>query len=290
MKLHCDYCGCPFRFQVTTMAPSLAPRPLWTKLFYASEPEKTALRAEVESYGHRTSWHLSYTCTGCGLIGTWGEELTQAEAEQWVTEKNTHLETPEARYAAEHWEDEVNRRIAEDSQSFARLFVERFPQWRDCLEPSQVSGVGLRVTIPSENPAISEPLGIEVKNAEVLIWWINGWHVHVYREDSEEPGSLAHLNQALDTLTDLVDEKIVTVASFVEGKPMGGSTIFAGQEIEWRWKIDRLQRRSWQGSYDRDIEKPGVTGNNWPLDEVVREDRITKDERKVSQTSPVSSE
>jgi hypothetical protein len=77
-----------------------------------------------------------------------------------------------------------------------------------------------------------------------------------FRREDAGPGSVEHLNQALDTLTDLVDEKIVTVASFVEGKPMGGSTIFAGQEIEWRWKIDRLQLRSWQGSYDRDMEKP----------------------------------
>lgn len=259
MESVCNYCGCPFRYKVTTMSPSLAPRALWSKLAHGPESAAAALRAEIQSYGYRTSWHLSYTCTGCGMIGTWGEELTQEEAEQWVAEKNALLETPEARYAAEHWEDEVNRRIAEDSQNFARLFVERFPQWSPFLERSGGDGQGLRVTIPSENPAIPVALGIEVKNAEVLIWWIHGWHVHVYRERSEKPGSLSHLNRALDTLRDLVDEKIVTVASFVEGKPMGGSTIFAGQETKWRWKIDRVQLRSWQGSYDRDIDKPMAT-------------------------------
>jgi hypothetical protein len=188
MKLNCDYCGCPFQFQVTTMSPSLAPRALWTKLAHASESETTALRAEIKSYGHRTSWHLSYTCTGCGLIGTWGEEYTQEDAGQWVVENNALLETPEARYAAAHWETEVDRRIAVDSQSFAALFCERFPHWSACLEPRE--GEGLHVTIPSENTYVPDPLHIEIKNGEVLIWWINGWHVHVYRERSEEPGSI----------------------------------------------------------------------------------------------------
>lgn len=189
------------------MSPSLAPRALWTKLAHASESEKTALRAEIESYGYRTSWHLSYTCTGCGMIGTWGEEYTQEDAERWVAEKNALLETFEARHAAEHWEEEVDRRIAEDSQSFGRLFAERFPQWRTCVEPSTIVGVGLRVTIPSGNPAISEPLGIEVQNGEVLIWWIDGWHVHVCRDDGAGPENVDHLSRALDTLAELVDEK-----------------------------------------------------------------------------------
>lgn len=237
------------------MSPSLAPRALWTKLIHASKSEEPAIRAEIESYGNRTSWCLSYTCTGCGLSGTNYEERTQEEAERWVAEKNALLDTPEARYAAEHWEEEVDRRIAEDSKNFARLFVERFPQWRECLKPSLVNGEGLRITIPSENPAVEKPLGIEVKNGEVLIWWMDGWHVHVFASQDAEPGSLEHLIQALERLKEFVDEMVATVTYFVEGKTMGGGTVFAGQELEWRWKIDRMQLRSWRGSLDRVVEK-----------------------------------
>lgn len=255
MKTHCSSCGCHFRFRARPFERFLAPPEKQKRIAQRATREnlsREATRSLLAADSTRTVWVLSYTCTGCGMIGTWGEAYTQADAEARAAEQNALLETPEAKSAAAHWEDEVDRRIAEESRHFAALFCERFPTWQGCLE--QRAGEGLRASIPSENTAVSEPLGIEIQNGEVLIWWLGGWHVHVCRKG--EFGTVEHLQEALDILAQLTNEELVTVASFVEGKQMGGGTIVHGQELEWRWKIDTMQLRSWRGSHDRVVTKP----------------------------------
>lgn len=260
MQTNCSYCGCLLRYRARTVERFLVSPEQRRKIIKRIVQEnlsREASRSLLAADGIQLVWGLSFACPGCGSTGAWGKEYTREDAQRRAEEQNVLVETPEARHAAEHWEDEVGRRTAEDSRNFGQLFAERFPQWDACLEPRE--NEGLLVKIPSENAAVTEPLHLETKNGEVLIQWLDGWHVHVCRRERDGPGSLEHLYRALDTLAQLVDEELVTVVSFVEGRLVGGGTVFPRQELEWRGKIDRVQLRSWRGSHDRIVVKPSET-------------------------------
>ncbi|MBB6053218.1 hypothetical protein [Armatimonas rosea] len=205
MKSNCDYCGCPFRFKVTTMSPSLAPRALWSKLAHGPESAAAALRAEIQSYGYRTSWHLSYTCTGCGMIGTWGEEYTQDDAERWVAEKNALLETPEARYAADHWEVEVDRRQGVAKLRFLELFAARFPVLHSQIRPSKLreetlaSFRKLKISLelgiqPKTPPPFEWTLSVQLMPNEAILFF-KDWHGHYRHRESPE-----YLQEVIDSI------------------------------------------------------------------------------------------
>jgi hypothetical protein len=245
------------RFSTTAHTEYLATPEQRAPIMEAARADKNwkAVPAKLAPFGTRTVWVIHRKCSGCGSLSTHYQDCfeNQDDAEQAVAKHNELLETPEAKYQAEHWKEEVARRIAVDSQNFATLFCARFPHWSACLEPTE--GVGLKISVPSENPSVELPLGIEIKNGEVLVYWVDGWHFHIFRQDNQELGSTEHLERALDDIEALITEKTVPVAMGWDGIMRGGGTYLPGTEIEWKGAIDQMQFRSWQGTYDQFLTK-----------------------------------
>ncbi len=264
MKTHCDYCGCLFHYDTRAHTEYLATPEQKTPNIAAACAQNAwkSIPAQLAPFGTRTVWIIGKTCPGCGSISLHFKDCfpTQHEAEQVVATQNALLETPEARLRVKRWETEVARRIVADSTSLAQLFVTRFPHGKDYLEPSPD---GLQITIPSENPAVEVPLTLTVKNAEVLVCWGNGWHIHVHRKQNEPVDSLVYLRQTMEVVENLMDEELIPVESYIDGRHAGGGTFSRKQlgEINWQGQIDALQFRSWRGTFDRYRERgtDGVT-------------------------------
>jgi hypothetical protein len=213
----------------------------------------------------RDQIELSWRCPGCRYGGgTYHKDLSLEEAEYLAQQQNALAATPEAAAEAERWKERSAGWVASDAAVFLDLLQARFPEWREHLtyQPDDYLGGAHRLTIPSSNPQVDTPLTLGIAINEVLIGWVSGWHVHVWRDRDTGQKDKTHLSQALSEIEDLVEERIVTGICYVDGQLSCSGNLRPDEGIPAEWK-DREARwngekpttivaRSWRGTYDEE--------------------------------------
>ena len=153
---------------------------------------------------------------------------------------------------------EVERRAQSEAKRFSKLFVARFPEWESCqtfFNPTNERGIALFIEIPSENPAVATPLRIHVKNGEVLVDWDR------YDEEFLRVFNTRFLKNAIKEIDDLVSEKRKIVIYYSEGISFVTGFYPSESKIDWHDQtsstLDRAVVRSWRGTYDAELTRPG---------------------------------
>jgi hypothetical protein len=206
MVKRCFTCRCVLRFRISSRQENLCPHEL--KRDFTREARERGdwsyYQHRMNGYGTYPVWGISYTCPGCGSVGTRYEpRYSEDEANIVVAAQNVAEEEAERQGEPSRWQEVVWERKRRAARNLADRFVSRFPQWKDYIRPfpadpaaaeAQGDGSGyiLVLEIPSEHPCLSDALKVFVQTTETLVVW-GDWHDHVNArdndtEDREPPG------------------------------------------------------------------------------------------------------
>jgi hypothetical protein len=145
------------------------------------------------------------------------------------------------------------------SQQFADALFTRFPDWRayarvDENETRDEGGI-LYVEIPvPPGSDLSRPLYILTANEEVVVGFDSD-HNH-FEDLLESGGSDSSIQEVLDFIVDILEERVVAVSWWAGSSLQGGTMILTSSKPEPSEHIhsfDRVRIRSWKETYDRDI-------------------------------------
>lgn len=229
------------------------------------------------AYGYRFYWTIRYSCSGCSSSHTpFNHKYLKEEAEAIAAEQNRFAETPESKEEAANWRLRVRGYAEEEVGRFREMLLSRYPDWlpfakfvtsEEALEAKMRWDCALLVRVPSQNPAVEKPLEIWVSHREVLVSWVDGWHIHVEpRFNEEEEAPLTYLNTALECIEAVVSEKRIVGTQLRQGKITGGFSLTPDGTMPDQWmgvnleEGDSIRLRSWRGTYDEVIA--GGTGTN----------------------------
>ena len=145
------------------------------------------------------------------------------------------------------------------SQQIGDALFKRFPDWRnyarvDENENRDEGGIlYVEIPVPLESN-LSGPLYILTANEEVVVGFDSD-HNH-FEDLRESGGSDSSIQEVLDFIVDILEEKVVAV-SWWAGSSLRGATIIPSsskpEPSEHIHSFDRVRIRSWKGTHDRDI-------------------------------------
>lgn len=270
MVARCSYCGCILTYRAHPIQEGLATKAQRAAIFAeaGASGDRSGVRDRLADYGYREVWGILSQCPGCGVEGSRFNPFYQRRevAEAVVAKQNRAADSAEAVEAAAHWREEVRRRAVLSARLFANLLLFRFPEWKPYLltvpaeeERNEGEWIGVKwdcaliARIPSENPSVDALLLVLVRPDEVSIEWGDILHNSVSLTWDTENTSLSDLQKAVNSLEQMVSERIFFIVYYSDGERIGGGYALgsANEPLEWPDGVDRIIHRSWLGTYER---------------------------------------
>jgi hypothetical protein len=149
------------------------------------------------------------------------------------------------------------RQLDEYSQVAAQRILERFPDWRTRIvlrRPNGYDHAFADFELPCPSPAIEHGLWVSTADEEITV----GLHTyHTHFTNYNEGFDAQHIDDALDHVQELLDERTVIV-SWYSGERFAGSSSVDAAVAEaapsFISGVTRTTRRSWRGTYDQSTE------------------------------------
>lgn len=143
--------------------------------------------------------------------------------------------------------------LNERSRRFAQALLREFPGWEPYLQLASHDGAApgtLVVEVPPPPPGTG-PLWIDTGNGEITVAFAD-WHSHYgsWMDADEEEAA----RDALDTIRDIIDERLLSVAALDGERWRGSWSVAPGEPVETRHG-ETTRVRSWRGTYDADLTR-----------------------------------
>ena len=133
-------------------------------------------------------------------------------------------------------------------EQLLKLLLDEHPSWVNHLvtvgaRPGSTNSTKIELQIPSEHPTILDPLRLQLWGNNDLNWYTN--YFYDFAGDSS--------CEAAEFLRRFMNEEIQCVTCWQNGKVTAGGPLDGV-----RWTLipegyERIEIRSWRGTYDRDL-------------------------------------
>lgn len=112
--------------------------------------------------------------------------------------------------------------------------------WR-CLFPGSVLEAP-KMELSAAHPAICEPLTVELAEGNASSWYAGVFY-------SCGPGQ-----DSYSTLMDFLEERLLHVVAYAKDTVVAAGLVAGDEWTRWHLNFDRIELRSWRGTFDADIE------------------------------------